>query len=69
MRELLYAETEECKQKLNALTDELKILLLPKDKNDDRKTSTSSASGRTATVTVEVCTLPCDSVSGTRWTR
>lgn len=36
MRELLYAETEECKQKLNALTDELKILLLPKDKNDDR---------------------------------
>ncbi|MDE7083308.1 MAG: peptide chain release factor 1 [Clostridia bacterium] len=36
MRELLYAEVEDCKQKLNALTEELKILLLPKDKNDDR---------------------------------
>lgn len=36
MRELLYSEAEECKQKLSALTEELKILLLPKDKNDDR---------------------------------
>ncbi len=36
MRELLYAEIEDCKQKLDALTEELKILLLPKDKNDDR---------------------------------
>lgn len=36
MRELLYAEIEDCKQKLTALTEELKILLLPKDKNDDR---------------------------------
>ncbi len=36
MRELLYAETEECKQKLEGITEELKILLLPKDKNDDR---------------------------------
>lgn len=36
MRELLYAETEECKQKLESITEELKILLLPKDKNDDR---------------------------------
>ena len=36
MRELLYAEIEDCKDKLNALTEELKILLLPKDKNDDR---------------------------------
>ena len=36
MRELLYAEIEDCKQKLSALTEELKILLLPKDKNDDR---------------------------------
>jgi peptide chain release factor 1 len=36
MRELLYAETEECKQKLECITEELKILLLPKDKNDDR---------------------------------
>jgi len=36
MRELLYAEVEDCKQKLDALTEELKILLLPKDKNDDR---------------------------------
>ena len=27
--------------------------------------SISSASGRTATVHVDVCTLPCDSVSGT----
>ncbi|MDE6667815.1 MAG: peptide chain release factor 1 [Clostridia bacterium] len=36
MRELLYAEVEDCKEKLSALTEELKILLLPKDKNDDR---------------------------------
>lgn len=36
MRELLYAETEDCKKTLQTLTDELKILLLPKDKNDDR---------------------------------
>ena len=32
-------------------------------------TSTSSASGITATVAVEVWMRPCDSVSGTRWTR
>ena len=32
-------------------------------------TSTSSASGSTATVAVEVWMRPCDSVSGTRWTR
>ena len=32
-------------------------------------TSTSSASGRTATVADEVWTRPCDSVTGTRWTR
>src|SRR5713226_8798081 len=31
--------------------------------------STSSASGRTATVTMEVCVRPLDSVSGTRCTR
>ena len=31
--------------------------------------STSSASGRTATVTVEVWMRPLDSVCGTRWTR
>ena len=36
MKELLYAEAEDCKQKLLSLTEELKILLLPKDKNDDR---------------------------------
>ncbi len=36
MRELLYSEIEDCKEKLAALTEELKILLLPKDKNDDR---------------------------------
>ena len=47
---------------------------------DERKTSifrsfrstsrsTSSASGITATVAVEVWMRPCDSVSGTRWTR
>lgn len=36
MRELLQAEIEDCKDKLAAMTDELKILLLPKDKNDDR---------------------------------
>ena len=32
-------------------------------------TSTSSASGSTATVTAEVCTRPCCSVTGTRCTR
>ena len=32
-------------------------------------TSTSSASGMTATVAVEVWMRPCDSVSGTRCTR
>ncbi len=32
-------------------------------------TSTVSISGSTATVAVEVCTRPPDSVSGTRWTR
>ena len=32
-------------------------------------TSTSSISGSTATVAVEVWTRPPDSVSGTRWTR
>ncbi len=32
-------------------------------------TSTSSASGRTATVAVEVWIRPEDSVTGTRWTR
>src|SRR5712672_78046 len=32
-------------------------------------TSTSSASGNTATVMAEVCTRPCCSVSGTRCTR
>ena len=32
-------------------------------------TSTSSASGSTATVAVEVWIRPCDSVSGTRCTR
>ena len=36
MKELLYAEIEDCKDKLATLTEELKILLLPKDKNDDR---------------------------------
>ena len=32
-------------------------------------TSTSSASGITATVAVDVWIRPCDSVVGTRWTR
>src|SRR5450755_395813 len=32
-------------------------------------TSTSSASGSTATVTADVCTRPCCSVAGTRCTR
>ncbi|MGN0814857.1 MAG: peptide chain release factor 1 [Candidatus Coproplasma sp.] len=36
MRELLNDEIYECKDKLSALREELKILLLPKDKNDDR---------------------------------
>ncbi len=36
MKELLHAEIEDCKKELAGLTEELKILLLPKDKNDDR---------------------------------
>lgn len=36
MKELLLSEAESCKDRAATLTDELKILLLPKDKNDDR---------------------------------
>lgn len=36
MREMFSAEAEECSQKLENLQNELKILLLPKDKNDER---------------------------------
>ena len=36
MRELARAEYEEQKQKLAEITEELKILLLPKDENDDK---------------------------------
>lgn len=36
MKELLLAEIEECKQKLEGISDELKILLLPKDPNDEK---------------------------------
>lgn len=36
MKELLSAETEECARRAEDIKDELKILLLPKDKNDDR---------------------------------
>ena len=36
MRELFSAEVLDCKEKLEVLRNELKILLLPKDKNDDR---------------------------------
>lgn len=36
MKELLLAEVISCKEKADAVCEELKILLLPKDKNDDR---------------------------------
>ncbi|MGN1103638.1 MAG: peptide chain release factor 1 [Candidatus Coproplasma sp.] len=36
MRELLNEEVYACKRRLEEIEDELKILLLPKDKNDDR---------------------------------
>ena len=36
MRELFLAEIEECSAEVERLKDELKIALLPKDKNDDR---------------------------------
>lgn len=36
MRAMFTAEVYACKEKLNALREEIKILLLPKDKNDDR---------------------------------
>ena len=36
MKELLQEEISVCKQRLEEILEELKILLLPKDKNDDR---------------------------------
>lgn len=36
MKELFEAEVFECSERIKALKEELKILLLPKDKNDDR---------------------------------
>lgn len=36
MKDLLLAEGHECKEKLAALKEELKILLLPKDENDEK---------------------------------
>ncbi|MDE6441872.1 MAG: peptide chain release factor 1 [Clostridia bacterium] len=36
MKELFSAEVQDCNEKLRTLKNELKILLLPKDKNDDR---------------------------------
>ena len=36
MKELLLAEVQTCSEKIQALKEEIKILLLPKDKNDDR---------------------------------
>ncbi|MBQ9481649.1 MAG: peptide chain release factor 1 [Clostridia bacterium] len=36
MRDMLEDEIYSCKDKLNAITEELKILLLPKDPNDDK---------------------------------
>ncbi len=36
MKELLLEEGYACREKLSALEDELKLLLLPKDKNDER---------------------------------
>ncbi len=36
MRAMFSEEAEDCKNKLASITEELKILLLPKDKNDDR---------------------------------
>ncbi len=36
LKEMLELEVEECKEKANILSEELKILLLPKDPNDDK---------------------------------
>ena len=36
MKDMLEEEVYSCKDKLSAITDELKILLLPKDPNDDK---------------------------------
>ena len=36
MREMVFTEIEESKVKIESLTEELKILLLPKDPNDDK---------------------------------
>lgn len=36
MKELLEIEIEECEQKLAQLNDEIKIMLLPKDENDEK---------------------------------
>ncbi len=45
MRELVSAEYKDIKQKLEALFDELKILLLPRDPNDDKNVMVEIRSG------------------------
>ncbi len=45
MRELAAAEYKETKQKLEALTEELKLLLLPRDPNDNRNVMVEIRSG------------------------
>ena len=36
MKQLLLDEVQDCAEKIESLKEEIKILLLPKDKNDDR---------------------------------
>lgn len=45
MREMVLAEIEESKTKVESLTEELKILLLPKDPNDDKNVVVEIRSG------------------------
>ena len=45
MRELVNAEYKEIKAKIEALLDELKILLLPRDPNDDKNVMVEIRSG------------------------
>ena len=45
MRSLLNSEVEDCKKKLEALDEKIKILLLPKDDNDDRNVILEIRSG------------------------
>ena len=95
LKDMAQEELNTAKAEKERLFDELRVLLLPRDPNDDKNVIVEIRGGvggeesalfaadlyrmyamyaekrgyRVATVAVEVCTRPPDSVSGTRWTR